>query len=160
RAVDRRLGRAVALKELPQAHGGGEGRFVREALVTARLQHPSIRPVYEAGRRPEGVPLYPLKPVSRRAPDARFLAARGPPARLSLLPHVIAIADAIAYAHSQRIIHRDLKPANVLVGAFGETVVVDWGLAKDLAQPAAEAEEEAPSTAAPTPGDERTVVGT
>ena len=57
---------------------------------------------------------------------------RGLDGRLELLPHVLAVADAIAYAHAQRIIHRDLKPANVLVGEFGETVVIDWGLAKEL----------------------------
>jgi serine/threonine protein kinase len=54
--------------------------------------------------------------------------------RLALLPHVLAVAEAIAYAHTERIIHRDLKPANVLVGPFGETVVIDWGLAKDLSR--------------------------
>jgi eukaryotic-like serine/threonine-protein kinase len=170
-AVDRRLCRAVALKELPAEHGGGEGRFVREALVTARLQHPSIVPVYEAGRWPGGVPFYSMKLVSGRSLDALLNEATSLPARLGLLPHVIAIADAIAYAHTQRIVHRDLKPANVLVGAFGETVVVDWGLAKDLSQTASA--EEAPGLAlppaaepgatglpTPPPGDDRTVVGT
>src|SRR5262249_38325555 len=56
------------------------------------------------------------------------------------LPHVLAVAEAMAYAHSERIIHRDLKPSNILIGAFGETVVIDWGLAKDLADEAPEAE--------------------
>src|SRR5262249_35985280 len=57
-------------------------------------------------------------------------------ARLALLPHVVALADAVAHAHGEGIVHRDLKPANVLVGEFGETVVIDWGLAKDLGAPA------------------------
>src|SRR5262249_37388581 len=171
-AVDRRLRRAVALKELPPAPDAGERRFVREALVTARLQHPSIVPVYEAGRWPDGTAFYAMKLVSGRSLDALLREAANLGARLSLLPHVIAIADAIAYAHTQRIVHRDLKPANVLVGAFGETVVVDWGLAKDLAQaasaeppppwapPETAAERGVTGTPTPRPGDDHTVVGT
>jgi serine/threonine protein kinase len=156
------LGRPVAIKEL-LAHGKPDAveRFVREAMITARLRHPSIVCLHEAGRWPTGEPFYAMQLVSgrsladviddpglagagegarRRAPAAsprrdRRASPGGPApfaARLALLPHVIAVADAMAYAHSEGVVHRDLKPDNVLVGKFGETVVIDWGLAKDL----------------------------
>jgi tetratricopeptide (TPR) repeat protein len=132
-ARDRRLGRRIALKELhAEAGPGAPRRFVREALVTARLQHPAIVPVYEAGYWPGGRPFYAMKLVEGRSLDALLRDAPSLDSRLALLPHLIAVAEAVAYAHGQRVVHRDLKPANVLVGSFGETVVVDWGLAREL----------------------------
>ena len=131
-ARDRRLGRTVALKELQVGSSSEAPRFVREALVTARLQHPAIVPIYEAGRWPDGLPFYAMKKVEGCSLDALIRQAPDLPARLALLPHLLAVTEAVAYAHSLRVVHRDLKPANVLVGAFGETVLVDWGLAKDL----------------------------
>ena len=132
RASDRYLHRLVAIKVLLDPNRTGEERFVREALVTARLQHPAIVPVYEAGRWPDGQAFYAMKMVDgrslREVIDERPTLSE----RMALLPNVIAVADAIAYAHGQKFIHRDLKPANVLIGPFGETVVIDWGLAKDL----------------------------
>ena len=132
RAHDLRLDRQVAIKELHFRLGNAEARFAREMRLTARLQHPAIVPIHEAGRWPTGEPFYAMKLVEGRtladvATDATTLEER-----LHLLPNVIDVAEAIAYAHSERIIHRDLKPHNVLVGSFGETVVIDWGLAKDL----------------------------
>ncbi len=100
--------------------------------MTARLQHPAIVPVYEAGRWPGGRPFYAMKLVEGRSLDGLLRDAGSLAARLALLPHLIAVAEAVAYAHGQRVVHRDLKPANVLVGPFGETVVVDWGLAREL----------------------------
>ncbi|HZF55699.1 MAG TPA: protein kinase [Polyangiaceae bacterium] len=148
RAHDRRLDRTVAVKELLDAGGDAEERFVREALITARLQHPSIVPIHEAGRWPNGQPFYTMKLVSGRSLGDLIASSRSLDQRLALLPHVLSAAEAIAYAHSKRILHRDLKPANILVGSFGETVVIDWGLAKDLAEaeapaplPARQAEE-------------------
>jgi WD40 repeat protein len=131
RARDQVLERPVAIKELFATDEASRRRFVRETLITARLQHPSIIPVYDAGRRDHS-PFYAMKlvagtPLDRALTDARTFAQR-----LALLPNVLAVADAIAYAHDERIIHRDLKPGNVLVGKFGETIVIDWGLAKDL----------------------------
>jgi len=155
RAHDPRLDRPVALKELlVRGHPIDEERFIREVLLTARLQHPGIVPVYAAGRWPSGEPFYAMKLVSGRSFDAVIAEARTLPARLALLPHVLAIAETVAYAHSQGIIHRDLKPHNVLVGAFGETVVIDWGLAKELAVPDPVPQEQplAPRTVPPAQG--------
>jgi serine/threonine protein kinase/WD40 repeat protein len=132
RAHDRELGRDVAIKELISRSENDEGRFLREALITARLEHPGIVPVHEAGHWPDGTQFYAMKLVSGRS--LRDLIAERPTgeARIGLLHHVIAVADAIAYAHGRNIIHRDLKPGNVIVGDFGETIVIDWGLAKDI----------------------------
>ncbi|HSS02583.1 MAG TPA: serine/threonine-protein kinase, partial [Kofleriaceae bacterium] len=132
RAHDRELGRDVAIKELISGGDVAQLRFLREALITARLEHPGIVPVHEAGRWPDGTPFYAMKLVSGR--PLRDLIAERPTVdqRIGLLHHVIAVADAIAYAHGRNIIHRDLKPSNVIVGDFGETIVIDWGLAKDL----------------------------
>ncbi len=135
RAHDRELGRDVAIKELISRNEVDEIRFLREALITARLEHPGIVPVHEAGRWPDGTPFYAMKLVSGRS--LRDLIAERPTVdqRIGLLHHVIAVADAIAYAHGRNIIHRDLKPGNVIVGDFGETIVIDWGLAKDIKVP-------------------------
>jgi WD40 repeat protein len=138
-ARDRRLHRRVAVKELLEPSEADQARFAREALITARLQHPSIVRVYEAGRWPSGRPFYAMEWVEGRSFDQVIAAARNLDERLGLLPHVQKVAEALAYAHAQRIIHRDLKPSNVIVGSYGETVVIDWGLAKDLAGPADEA---------------------
>jgi WD40 repeat protein len=132
RAHDRELGRDVAIKELIARGEVGEVRFLREAMITARLEHPGIVPIHEAGRWPDGTPFYAMKLVAGRSLRVLLAERKTVEARLALLDHVIAVADAIAYAHGRNIIHRDLKPANVIVGEFGETVVIDWGLAKDL----------------------------
>ena len=130
RALDARLGREVVIKQ-PRGRDL-RARFEREALLTARLQHPAIVGVYEAGRFADGEPFYAM-PLVRGAPLSDEIARRTTPeARLGLLTHVTAVCEAVAYAHDQGIVHRDLKPANVLVGSFGETVVIDWGLATDL----------------------------
>ncbi|HSD87363.1 MAG TPA: protein kinase [Kofleriaceae bacterium] len=134
-ARDLRLGRQVAIKELLPKNRDFARRFEREARVTARLQHPAIIHVYEAGVWPGGEPFYAMPKVSGRSLD-KVVAERATLAeRLALLPTVIAVADALAYAHNENVIHRDLKPANILVGEFGETVVIDWGLAKELGAP-------------------------
>ncbi|MCE9573328.1 MAG: protein kinase [Deltaproteobacteria bacterium] len=132
RARDKELGRDVAVKELLERGNTSELRFFREALITARLEHPGIVPVHEAGRWPDGTPFYAMKLVQGRSLRALIDDCKTMEDRLALIPHVIAVADAIAYAHDRKIIHRDLKPSNVIVGDFGETVVIDWGLAKDI----------------------------
>src|SRR4051794_9936002 len=131
KAHDRRLNREVALKQLHDARGG-QARFAREALLTARLQHPSIIPVHEIGQFASGEPFFAMKLVHGQSLRDAIRERPTLEERLELLPNALAVADAMAYAHSQRVIHRDLKPSNVLIGAFGETVVIDWGLAKDL----------------------------
>src|SRR5687767_7776064 len=134
-ARDLRLGRSVAIKELLPKNRHAARRFEREARITARLQHPAIIHIYEAGVWRGGEPFYAMTKVSGRSLAEVVAERTSLAARLGLLPNVIAVADALAYAHSQDVIHRDLKPANILVGAFGETVVIDWGLAKDLSAP-------------------------
>jgi WD40 repeat protein len=134
KARDTRIGRVVAVKMLLESRPDLRARFVREALVTARLEHPSVVPVYEAGVTPEGEPFYAMKLVSGQPLSARLRAASSFAERLALLPHVLAVAEAMAYVHSKRVIHRDLKPANVIVGDFGETMIIDWGIAKVLGE--------------------------
>ncbi|HEY4176277.1 MAG TPA: protein kinase [Kofleriaceae bacterium] len=131
RAIDKRLGRTVAVKELLRRNTSNEARFMREALITARLEHPGIVPVHEAGRWPNGDPYYVMKLVEGRTLKELIAEHSTMRDRLTLLHHVIAVADAVGYAHSEGVIHRDLKPSNVVVGNFGETMVVDWGLARD-----------------------------
>jgi hypothetical protein len=154
RAHDRELGRDVALKELLDRGVASELRFFREALITARLEYPGIVPVHEAGRWPDGTPFYAMKLVAGRPLKALLDACVTTADRIALLPNLIAVADAIAYAHDRRIVHRDLKPSNVIVGEFGETVVIDWGLAKDISASApAEPVDDGPyRTAAHEPG--------
>ena len=132
RAHDRDLSRDIAIKELISGGAASEVRFLREALITARLEHPGIVPVHEAGRWPDGTPFYAMRLVAGRPLRALIQERTTVDERIGLLHHVIAVADAIAYAHGRNIIHRDLKPANVIVGDFGETVVIDWGLAKEV----------------------------
>ena len=133
-ARDLRVGRPVAVKELLGRSPTLAARFEREARVTARLQHPGIVPIYEIGRWPDGTPFYSMRMVEGCTLLEAIDAAPTLAARLALLPAVIAATEAVAFAHGKRVIHRDLTPSNVLVGAYGETVVIDWGLAKDLSE--------------------------
>jgi WD40 repeat protein/predicted Ser/Thr protein kinase len=151
-ARDRRLRRDVVIKVLHSA--AAAARFQREALITAKLQHPSIVRIYDAGWL-GGEPFYAMERVRGTSLDRVVAAADDFRARIALLPHVIAVAEAIAYAHSEGVIHRDLKPHNVLVGSFGETVVIDWGLAKDLGSTDVESLE--PRVIAS--GDDQTIAG-
>jgi tetratricopeptide (TPR) repeat protein len=144
------LGRELAIKVLKEAHRGlpeMERRFLVEAQIGGQLQHPGIVPVHEVGYLPDGRPYFTMKLVRGRTLDA-LLADRGNPAYE--LPHVLGIfqqvCQTMAYAHARGVIHRDLKPQNVMVGAFGEVHVVDWGLAKVLA-------ERGPGADGPTPAE-------
>ncbi len=132
RARDPMFDRPIAIKELLSDRPEARARFLREAMITARLQHPSIVPVYLCGRWPNGAPFYAMKLVDGKPLSALLRGAAGLDERIAMLPSLIAVCDAIAFAHGARIIQRDLKPGNVLVGELGETIVIDWGLAKDL----------------------------
>jgi tetratricopeptide (TPR) repeat protein len=131
-AWDRRHERSVAIKMLKEQDPLLVGRFLREVRVTAQLQHPSIIPLYEAGRWTTGEPYYAMRLVEGRSLAQAAKDATTTRERLALMPHLVALAEALAYAHERGYIHRDLKPSNVLVGRFGETVVIDWGIAKKL----------------------------
>ena len=152
-AHDEHLGRDIALKVLlPQTTGAPTDetpvravmpaiyRFLQEACVTGQLEHPSIVPVYELGRRTDGSVYYTMKLVRGRTLSEAIRESDGLDGRLSLLPHFVDLCQAIAYAHSRGVIHRDIKPSNVMVGEFGETVVLDWGLAKAKDRPDAHAD--------------------
>jgi hypothetical protein len=134
-AFDVQLGRTVALKEvLPKGGASVARRFAREVQLTARLEHPSIVPVYDSGTTADGRPFYVMRRVSGRPFDQLMSEASGLAERLTLLPPLLAAIDAVAHAHRRGVIHRDLKPANILVGELGETVVIDWGLAKVIGE--------------------------
>jgi len=148
-ALDEELGREVALKEIQPQHADRpdfRARFLREAQITGHLEHPGIVPVHGLGAQPDGRPCYAMRLVrgeslhdaitrfhraddGRRDPSERELSLRG------LLNRFVAVCNAVAYAHSRGVVHRDLKPGNVMLGEYGETLVVDWGLAKSITIP-------------------------
>ena len=134
-ALDTDMGRVVAVKELHTSRTGSaprRGRFLREARVTGALEHPGIVPVHEIGHRGDGSPYYTMRLVRGRSLASALEGAGELRERLALLHHVVDLCHAVAFAHSQGVIHRDLKPDNIMVGEFGETVVLDWGLASGL----------------------------
>src|SRR5262249_57745171 len=135
RGRDVDLGRDLALKVLLPRYAGRPEvarRFLEEAQVGAQLQHPGVVPVYDIGRFGDR-PFFTMKLVKGQT-LAQLLAQREQPAadRPRLLGVALQVCQAMAYAHAKGVIHRDLKPANVMVGAFGEVQVMDWGLAKVL----------------------------
>jgi WD40 repeat protein len=136
-AYDRDVGREIAIKELLDTRrdtSNAVARFVREARIAGQLEHPNIVPIYELGRREDGAYYCAQKLVRGRTFGQALWACRGLDDRLKLLPHFEDLCQGLAYAHSRNVVHRDLKPENVMVGEFGETVVLDWGLAKARGQ--------------------------
>jgi tetratricopeptide (TPR) repeat protein len=135
-ARDAELGREVALKEIQARYAEDatqRGRFVREAEITGGLEHPGIVPVYGLGRYADGRPYYAMRLVrgeSMQEALRKLHAGESGHTLRGLLTRFVAVCNAVAYAHSRGVLHRDLKPANVMLGAYGETLVVDWGLAK------------------------------
>jgi serine/threonine-protein kinase len=140
-AQDSILQRRVALKIFTAENSSADlaSRLMQEAVVLARLEHPGIVPVHDAGTLADGRTFYCMKLVEGQTLDryARKLALRE---KLRLFQR---IAEPLAFAHSRGIIHRDLKPANVMVGSFGEVLIMDWGLAKVMASTASSATGEA-----------------
>lgn len=148
RARDRDLDREVALKVVRCDDPGSVSRILQEARLTARLEHPGIVPVHDFGRLPDGRVFYAMKLVAGDRLD-RAVAPTDPlAARLRIFERV---CDAVGFAHAHGVIHRDLKPANVMVGRFGEVLVLDWGVAKRRHVPDLPADE--------TPSTERVETG-
>jgi tetratricopeptide (TPR) repeat protein/tRNA A-37 threonylcarbamoyl transferase component Bud32 len=138
RAADEGLGRELAVKILRHECAGDaalRARFGFEARIMAQLQHPGIPPVHEVGALADGRPFLAMKLIRGRT-LAELLASRQEPSED--LSHFLAIfghvCQTMAYAHGQGVIHRDLKPSNIMVGAFGEVQVMDWGLAKRVGE--------------------------
>src|SRR5262249_26342619 len=143
-ALDREIGREVAYKEMRPEYAANESaarRFLLEAEVTGKLEHPGIVPIYGVGVHPDGRPFYGMRFIAGdslkdairafhaadkrgRAAGERELALRG------LLRRFVDVCNAVAFAHDRGWLHRDIKPANVMLGRYGETLLVDWGLAK------------------------------
>ena len=152
-AYDRTLRRVVAIKELSRiTEGGANGRgsetpralinrFLQEAYIAGQMEHPSIVPVHEVGQRADGTYYYSMKYVRGQTLEEAIEAAGSLDERLKLLPNFVDLCQAVAYAHSLGVIHRDLKPSNVIVGEYGETIVIDWGLAKRRGDPDSQAQE-------------------
>ena len=128
-ARDRELARDVALKVLraPEPTDDECARILREARILATLEHPGIVPVHDVGTLPDGRVFYVMKHVRGERLDAY---ARGARSHAELLRVFRQVCDAVAFAHAAGVIHRDLKPQNVMLGAFGEVLVLDWGVAK------------------------------
>lgn len=140
-AFDDRIRREVAFKELlPKALKStiSVSRFLEEAQITGQLEHPGIVPIYELGTQKNGTPYYTMKLVRGETFDAAIKACHALPRHSAewnrsfnrLLRNFIDICNTLAFAHDHHVIHRDLKPQNVMLGQFGETLVLDWGLAK------------------------------
>ena len=168
-ARDEELRREVALKQIQDRYArdpNSRARFLAEAEITGKLEHPGVVPVYGLGQDPDGRPFYAMRfvrgetlkeaitrfheaDVPGRDPGERALALR------QLLGRFLDACNTIAFAHSRGILHRDLKPDNILLGPYGETLVVDWGLAKRAGAPggADAMEDEAIGPELPQAGD-------
>ena len=143
-AGDRRLGRQVAVK----LHGKGAelsdielGRFAHEAQVTGQLPHPSVVPVYDLGVLPDGRPFYAMKRIEGDTLKDVYDGIKrdqGEYVDTWTVPHLVQVllrvAQATAFAHDRGVIHRDIKPANIMVGEYGEVLLLDWGVARVLGQ--------------------------
>jgi len=142
-ALDEELNREIALKEIQAAHADSfenRTRFLREAEITGALEHPGVVPVYSLGKHADGRPYYAMRFIrgmnlQTALEDFHGLDTDTANKQLhfrQLLGRFVDVCYAMEYAHSRQVIHRDLKPGNIMLGDYGETLVVDWGLAKSL----------------------------
>jgi serine/threonine protein kinase len=146
-ALDTELDREVALKEIQECFVNDPksySRFVREAEATGRLEHPGVVPVHSFGHHADGRPYYVMRLIRGETLEDAITRLHSPPADASagsvaetptlrqLLRRFIDVCNVIGYAHAESTLHRDIKPANIMLGPFGETLVVDWGLARPL----------------------------
>ncbi len=168
-ARDEELNREVALKQIKGRFGAdpdSRQRFLAEAEITGNLEHPGVVPVYSLGDDELGRPYYAMRFIkgeSLKRAIEHFHAAEAPgrdPGERALelrrlLGRFVGVCQAVAYAHSRGVIHRDLKPANVMLGRYGETLVVDWGLAKSVGRDEhAAAADPAEATVRPSSGSD------
>ena len=133
-AHDRRIGREVAIKRM---HGGAPSeqaitRFLREARIQARLDHPAIVPVHELGIDASGLPYFTMKRLAGETLAQRLTATASQGALQPLLRAFVDVCLAVEFAHSRGVVHRDLKPSNIMLGDYGEVYVLDWGIARVL----------------------------
>jgi len=126
-AFDRELEREVALKVVGAGGSAGDLRLLREARVLARLEHPGLVPVHDVGTLADGRTFYAMKWVRGSRLDRHFAGEPSIPVRLRTFERIL---QTVAFAHAHGVIHRDLKPENVMVGPFGEVLVIDWGVAR------------------------------
>ncbi|MCA9567733.1 MAG: SUMF1/EgtB/PvdO family nonheme iron enzyme [Myxococcales bacterium] len=173
RMRDRRLGRVVAMKFLRPdlaANRAVVARFLGEAQIAAQLQHPGMVPVHDVGRDPRGRVWFAMKAIAgrglgevvREVHDAsvdRWQAGRSGWTLHRLVEAFATVCEATGYAHSRGVVHRDLKPENIMVGAYGEILVLDWGIAKVLGEPEEETGEEAVWTTRTSTDSFRTRMG-
>jgi WD40 repeat protein/serine/threonine protein kinase len=178
-ALDTELHREVALKGIrPELADDprNRARFLQEAEITGRLEHPGVVPIYGLGADVMGRPFYAMRLVHGESlkdaieqfhGDARRASRPAPDRALELrrlLTRFVTVCEVVAYAHSRGVIHRDLKPANILLGPYGETLVVDWGLAKAIGGDGPQAVESADvpvrPQSAPANGGSVTLAGT
>ncbi|MPZ20917.1 MAG: protein kinase [Luteitalea sp.] len=163
RAVDEPLQREVAIKVVNALAGHGPlgARLQAEARVLATLEHPGIVPIHDVGTLADGRAFYVMKRVSGRTLDQLDLPGMSLSDRLGLFERIL---HPIAFAHARGFVHRDLKPQNIMVGSYGEVLVLDWGLAKasvaDDEEDPLEASTDAATTVAPGATEKGTVIGT
>ena len=146
RAIDRELGREVALKTIREERADdleSQARFALEGKITGMLEHPGIVPIYGMGRDAEGRPYYAMRLIRGQSlweaiREYHSTAARTSARLRELIGRLVQVCQAVEYAHSRGVIHRDLKPENIMLGPFGEALAVDWGLAKVSDRPSEE----------------------